>query len=207
MDTKAVCDMLGAAVVIACLFLKVPQIYNILKSGSSKGLSLPSVMMEFWCYTVNLTYGLANSYPLSTYFEYTLLVLQDVIVLILIVHYRKMFQPFMLFGAVVYLALSISIALGFWPKVIMGLIISMNMPMICGSKLTQFYKIYSSKKAGQVSLVSWSIASCTSGTRIVTTLLLTGDVVLMSNFVVGFLLNLTNAIAIIYYGRVDKKRD
>ena len=40
------CSFLSVTVIIACLVLKVPQIFRVLKEKSSKGLSMNSVLLE-----------------------------------------------------------------------------------------------------------------------------------------------------------------
>ena len=59
-----------------CAALKLPQISAVLGARSSRGISLPSLLLELAGFLVFLRYQCYNEYPLLTYLEYPILITQ-----------------------------------------------------------------------------------------------------------------------------------
>ncbi|XP_037072386.1 solute carrier family 66 member 3-like [Pollicipes pollicipes] len=74
------CDWIS---IVGSLVLKLPQIAATLRSGSARGLSLQSLLLELTGFTINFCYNAAHGYPLLSYFEYALLIPQDVLLVLL----------------------------------------------------------------------------------------------------------------------------
>ena len=45
---SVVCQAVSVYVVSACMVVKVPQIWNIVKANNTDGLNLKSILMELW---------------------------------------------------------------------------------------------------------------------------------------------------------------
>uniref|UniRef100_A0A1A7ZBS7 PQ loop repeat containing 3 n=1 Tax=Nothobranchius furzeri TaxID=105023 RepID=A0A1A7ZBS7_NOTFU len=79
------------------------------------------------------------------------------------------------------------------------------------SKFAQLQCLWSSKDAGQVSALSWAMATYTCMARIYTTTVTTGDMQVLVRFVAMTLLNLWVLLTVIYYqrrtGSSSKKTD
>ncbi|XP_071117897.1 solute carrier family 66 member 3-like [Haliotis cracherodii] len=203
---QLMCNILSLTVIVTCVILKVPQIVSIFRSKSGRGISFGSVMLETCGYSIMLTYHFAMQYPLSTYFEYTFLVLQDLTLVTLLLHYSGKLKVKILPWFAVYFVVSSSFAFRFVPDVILQLAIGSGLPLSVGSKLMQIYSIVSKQDPGQVSAVTWGMAFYTTMARSVTTLVQTGDITVLANFATSCLLNLTLMVLVIYYRRISKKK-
>ncbi|XP_076462687.1 solute carrier family 66 member 3-like [Babylonia areolata] len=199
------CNVLSATVILACLVLKVPQISAVVKQGSSKGLSLNSVLLELWSYSTMLTYHYAMSYPLPTYLEYAFLVPQDLVLLTVVLHSRgslttKTIPLFSLYAVVCY-----ALAFRLVPDLVLTACISVVAPVSMSSKLLQILSMVSTKDAGTVSATTWALATFCTLARSITTLVQTGDMAVLLNFAVSFSLNVAMTTIIIFY-RVKKPK-
>ncbi|XP_059163074.1 mannose-P-dolichol utilization defect 1 protein-like [Physella acuta] len=95
------CTALSYSVmVIACVY-KAPQVYAVVKSGSSLGISLQSLIMEFTSYTIEMTYQYAMDYTFITYFEITVMWAQDVVLFYVVLKNRHLLGP----GLIPYIVL------------------------------------------------------------------------------------------------------
>ncbi|KAK0059250.1 solute carrier family 66 member 3 [Biomphalaria pfeifferi] len=84
------CNFLSYTVVgVTCIY-KAPQVYAVVSSGSSLGIAIPSLTLEFTSYTIETGYQYGMGYPLDTYFETTLMWAQDVILFWVVLENRKM---------------------------------------------------------------------------------------------------------------------
>ncbi|XP_072627184.1 solute carrier family 66 member 3 isoform X3 [Canis lupus baileyi] len=83
-----------------CAALKLPQISAVLAARSSRGISLPSLLLELAGFLVFLRYLCYYEYPLLTYLEYPILIAQDVLLLLCVFHFNGNVK-----GAAPYLAL------------------------------------------------------------------------------------------------------
>jgi signal transduction histidine kinase len=68
---------------------KVPQIHTIYQQKSAQGISLKSLTIEVISYSVSTLYNFTNGYRLMNYFEYIILLVQDYILIIIVLFYRK----------------------------------------------------------------------------------------------------------------------
>ncbi|XP_069462066.1 solute carrier family 66 member 3 isoform X2 [Ambystoma mexicanum] len=73
---------------LVCMVLKFPQILALVSSGSARGISLKSLLLELAGFVAFLRYQKYYDYPIETYLEYPILVAQDVVLLLLIFYYN-----------------------------------------------------------------------------------------------------------------------
>ncbi|XP_053747133.1 solute carrier family 66 member 3 isoform X3 [Panthera pardus] len=71
-----------------CAALKLPQISAVLAARSARGISLPSLLLELAGFLVFLRYQCYYEYPLLTYLEYPILIVQDVLLLLCAFHFN-----------------------------------------------------------------------------------------------------------------------
>lgn len=69
--------MAGAAIV------KIPQIVNVVRAGSARGLSLPSLYLETLATLAGTIYNLLAGNPFRSYGETALILIQNVIIVVL----------------------------------------------------------------------------------------------------------------------------
>lgn len=71
------------------LFLKVPQIIRVIKAKSVAGLSKSSLILEFWGYSMTVSYSVYNSYAYNLWAEYPFLIIQDLVIFYLVIKSQK----------------------------------------------------------------------------------------------------------------------
>jgi len=172
-----------------CMICKLPQIRAVVSSGSAKGLSLQSVMVELLGYTIVLGYNVVQGYPLASFMEYMFLVVQDILLLIVILHYVGILDTMKLGLIGLYIAMFYGFTQGIPHANVLPFLMKFATPCMASSKILQLKAIWGSRSSQTVSVATWSIAFYTCVSRITTNLLLTGDVPLLINYAIGLVLN------------------
>ncbi|KAL3313541.1 hypothetical protein Ciccas_007858 [Cichlidogyrus casuarinus] len=190
---------LGIGVILGSVLVKVPQVYSIIKSKSGAGLSIPSLALELFCYTSMAAYGHMNKFPFSAYGEAFFLALQVFIITFLVFKYQKSSSSAFIFGAIFILFASVLI-MNALPHEVISTLQGFNTPISVISKLLQAYSNFSNKSTGQLSLVSMLLIFLGSLARIFTSLVETGDVLMITNFIFSSSCNALILGQILYYG-------
>ncbi|XP_070984441.1 solute carrier family 66 member 3 [Oncorhynchus clarkii lewisi] len=207
MESDKVLHIANFSTLFVCMVLKFPQIFVLMRAKSTTGVSLNSLLLELTGFIVFVTYQMYYDYPPPTYLEYPILIAQDVILLLLILHYNGSLKQSLIY-AVVFV--------GGWQlltvqKWIIDLAMSLCTFISAGSKFAQLQCLWQSKDSGQVSALSWGMATYTCFARIYTTSVTTGDMQVLVRFIVMALLNSWVLATILYYrkraGEVQKKQD
>lgn len=206
MDIVSFSHYLSYSVILTSLFVKVPQILSVLNARSTKGLSLSSVLLEEIGYSILLTYNFALGYPLASYFEYTVLVLQDFILIIAILHFDGLLKIHTLPAFLVYFLVYTGIALRWFPDFVLTTVISLVTPLSFSSKFAQIKLLYTSKNPGQVSLATWGIVAYGATARVVTSCVLTGDPGVILNFCVAASMNTFISCMVVHYRQQAKAK-
>ncbi|XP_033968105.1 solute carrier family 66 member 3 [Pseudochaenichthys georgianus] len=182
---------------LLCMVLKFPQIFALMRAKSSAGVSFNSLLLELLGYIVFITYQMYYDYPLPTYLEYPILIAQDAILLLLILHYNGSLKQSLLYTL---------LFVGGWrlltlEKWIIDSAMSLCTFISAASKCAQLQCMWKSKDAGQVSALSWAMATFTCMARIYTTTVTTGDMQVLVRFAVMTLLNMWVLLTVLYYQR------
>ncbi|XP_029316076.1 solute carrier family 66 member 3 [Cottoperca gobio] len=185
-----------------CMVLKFPQIFVLIRAKSTAGVSLNSLLLELTGFIVFVTYQMYYDYPPPTYLEYPILIAQDAILLLLILHYNGSLRQ-----SLVYTLLFV----GGWrlltvDKWIIDLAMSLCTFISAASKFAQLQCLWSSKDAGQVSALSWAMATYSCIARIYTTTVTTGDMQVLVRFIIMTLLNMWVLLTVLYYQRQRRSR-
>ncbi|XP_069706621.1 solute carrier family 66 member 3 [Phaenicophaeus curvirostris] len=185
-----------------CAVLKLPQLAAVLAAGSARGLSAGSLRLELAGFLVFLRYQIYYSYPLQTYLEYPILIAQDVILLLIILHFSGNMKQALLyavtFGGGWYL-----LTLRKW---IIDLAMNLCTLISAASKLAQLRCLWQTKDSGEVSALTWSMSAYTCATRIFTTVMTTNDFTVLIRFITMLILNIWVTATILHY-RKTKKTD
>jgi len=206
-------QLLSLSVNILCLVQKVPQIVRIYKSKNVDSISIISVLLEETAYTLVLTYNLWRNYPLSAFFEYVFLFLQDLLLLWALAKYstteKKTDRSRPLYGIVGFCLYLLASLLGLLPNQWMRICTMFVIPIGASSKIAQLRMIITNKSAGQVSAAGWAIASYSNFARIITNLVETRDMSMVLNLFVSLVLNVALVIAcsVYKYGPLPKSKD
>lgn len=189
-----------------CMVLKFPQIFTLMRAKSTAGVSLNSLLLELIGFIVFVTYQMYYDYPPPTYLEYPILIAQDAFLLLLILHYNGSLRQ-----SLVYTLLFV----GGWrlltvEKWIIDLAMSLCTFISAASKFAQLQCLWRSKDAGQVSALTWAMATYTCMARIYTTTVTTGDTQVLVRFIAMTSLNMWVLLTVLYYqrnGGRSKKED
>lgn len=188
-----------------CMVLKFPQIFVLIRAKTSAGVSLNSLLLELVGYIVFVTYQMYYDYPPPTYLEYPILIAQDVILLLLILQYNGSLRQ-----SLIYTFLFV----GGWrlltvDKLVIDTAMSLCTLISAASKFAQLQCLWKSKDAGQVSALTWALATYTCMARIYTSAVTTGDMLVLVRFIVMTLLNIWVLFTIMFYQRQHspKKED
>ncbi|XP_052006831.1 solute carrier family 66 member 3-like [Xyrauchen texanus] len=203
MDGNMTLHFANFSTLFVCMVLKFPQIVVLMRAKATTGVSLNSLLLELTGFIVFMSYQMYYDYPPLTYLEYPILIAQDVVVLLLILYYNKNMKHSLIYAAVF---------VGGWQlltvqKWVIDLAMSLCTFISAGSKLAQLQCMWRSKNSGQVSTLTWSLATYTCLTRIFTTMITTGDTQVLIRFVVMSILNMWVTVTVIHYKPRAVKRD
>ncbi|NXC29280.1 PQLC3 protein, partial [Campylorhamphus procurvoides] len=168
--------------------------------GDGAGLSVGSLLLELAGFLVFLRYQMYYGYPLETYLEYPIIIAQDVILLLCILHFNGK-KKRGLFFAVVFWVGWYMLTLRKW---IIDLALNLCTLISAASKLVQLQCLWKSKYSGQVSALSWGLAAYTCAARIFTTLVTTNDVAVLIRFIIMLILNLWVTATVLHYKKTKK---
>ncbi|XP_006626134.1 solute carrier family 66 member 3 [Lepisosteus oculatus] len=186
-----------------CMVLKFPQIIMLISSKSTKGISVKSLLLELTGFIVFILYQMYYDYPPATYLEYPILIAQDVILLLIIFYYNGNLKQSLLYAG---------LFVGGWhlltlQKWIIDVAMSLCTFISAASKIAQLQCLWVSRDSGQVSALTWGLATYTCLTRIFTTVMTTGDAQVLVRFIVMAGLNGWVTGTVLYYRRSGKKMD
>uniref|UniRef100_A0A673GPS4 PQ-loop repeat-containing protein 3-like n=1 Tax=Sinocyclocheilus rhinocerous TaxID=307959 RepID=A0A673GPS4_9TELE len=220
MDGNLTLHLANFSTLFVCMVLKFPQIFVLMRARATAGVSLNSLLLELLGFIVFMSYQMYYDYPPLTYLEYPILIAQDVIVLLLILHYNRNMKHSLIYAAlfvggwqlltvqnVIYIYIYIYIHLD--KKVFFFAIVSQSLCTFisAGSKLAQLQCLWRSKDSGQVSALTWALATYTCLARIFTTVITTGDTQVLIRFVVMSILNMWVTVTVVYYKPHAVKQD
>ena len=83
----AISKGLGIGIIAASSIVKVPQIIKLINSRSASGISFLSYLLETSAYLISLAYNYRQGFPFSTYGETGLIMVQNVAIAVLVLHY------------------------------------------------------------------------------------------------------------------------
>ncbi|XP_057716281.1 solute carrier family 66 member 3 isoform X1 [Corythoichthys intestinalis] len=206
MQSDALLHVANFSTLLVCMVLKFPQIFVLLRAKTTTGVSLQSIVLELVGYIVFVTYQVYYDYPPPTYLEYPILIAQDVVLLLLILLYDGRLQNSLVYSVVFVVGWRLLTV----EKWIIDFAMSLCTFISAASKFAQLQCLWKSKDAGQVSALTWGLATYTCATRIYTTMATTGDMQVLVRFIVMTFLNLWVLLSVLYYrrqGRSSIKED
>ncbi|XP_062368180.1 mannose-P-dolichol utilization defect 1 protein isoform X2 [Cinclus cinclus] len=173
--------VLGYGIVAGSLLVKVPQLLKVWGSRSGRGLSLPSVLLELLALGGSVGYGWAKGFPFSTWGESLFLLLQNLGLLFLLLHFRGRSGPGLLLLAVFGAFLGILVS-PLTPLSFVTALQALNLPIIILSRVLQIVTNARQGHTGQLSGVTTGLLFGGALARIFTSLTETGDFLLASTF-------------------------
>lgn len=196
----AISKVLGIAIITTASIVKVPQILKLLHSGSAQGLSLTSYVLETASFLITLAYNVRNGFPFSTYGETALILIQDVAITVLILHFTRQSAAAGAFVALIATAAYVLVFDGsLVPDSLMTTLLAGAAALSVASKLPQIITVYRQGGTGQLSAFAVFNYLAGSLSRIFTTLQEVDDKLILYGFITGFLLNAVLAAQMVYY--------
>lgn len=83
-DLNLVSLVVSYAIIVGAAVVKLPQIFNVLRAGTAKGLSLPAVYLETVATLAGTIYNVLSGNPFRTYGETALILVQNLVIVVLI---------------------------------------------------------------------------------------------------------------------------
>lgn len=197
--TDAVLHYLSTSVIVLSFIYKLPQIYQVLRSGSTTRISVHSLVYESLSYSVFVVYHFAFDYPLYTYGEHIVAILQEYILMAIVLTYREELDVKWITGFLAYLAVCLALALRWLPHFILYTSMLATTPMLLWSKFVQLTEILHHKHRGEVNMLTWGIVTYETAVRMLTTALVTKDTLYGINLASTEFLNIAILCAIFYY--------
>ncbi len=198
----AISKALGLGIVGAGSIVKLPQIFKLIGSKSSRGVSFFSYLLETIAYGIGLAYNARQGFAFSTYGETALIAIQNMIVLILLLHYAGR-QPAAaaLVAVIAGLGWTLFARTDIVTKDVLSLLQTLTVPISLLAKVPQIRQIARSKTTGQLSAFSVFTYLFGSIARVFTTLQETNDPILLAGFAGAAVLNGILALQMLRYWR------
>ncbi|XP_017573550.1 solute carrier family 66 member 3-like [Pygocentrus nattereri] len=194
-------DSLNLSTLLACTVLKLPQIALLTRTKSPKGISVRGLILELSGYIVFTTYEMYHEYPFATYLEYPILIAQDTVLFLLILHYNGNLRQSLIYS-LIFVGGSQLLMLKSW---IIDSAMSLCTFISASSRFAQLQCLWQTKDAGQVSALTWAMSTYTCMARILTTVLTSGDLKVLLRFVVMTTLNGWVLATVVFYKQNGQK--
>lgn len=167
---------------------------------------MSSILFELVAISANYSYGFQKSFPFSAYGEGLFLAIQTVSVAALVIFYGGN-----LIGSIgftlVYTLIMAYLMSPLVPMNILALFQSVNIFILCLSKLLQIVANYRNGSTGQLSAITVFMLFSGSITRIFTSVQETGDNLVIMTYVMSSLFNGIITSQVLYYWNSKKKTE
>lgn len=202
--------LLGYAIVLFSMTLKLPQIYNMMEIKSDRGLSYLTMYTEILIYLFCALYGYHQGNAFSTYGENVFILIQSLAIIILCWMYSKHTSFASKIFRLIFVLFLVTITFKCIegrdiPEYVWTLLISSSIPLASFARMSQIFVSYTEKDTGPLSPVTFLLGMLGSITRIFTTYTETKDMILIATFVYGAFLNFVVLMQILIYGDKSKK--
>jgi len=197
-------QILSYSLVVASLGLKLPQILQIVRAKSGKGISVMMYQLEITVFALSVAYFMLKGYPFSTFGDIMFILIQDLVLYTLLFYYEnelnaKFFLSAGIFGAVFAFLLS-----GHAP---LDQLYPLTIPIGIASRVPQIVKNVREGGVGNLNATTFSMNALGALARVFTTLQLVKDPMVLIGYVVSVLLNGTIVGQIVYYNYIRKSNN
>ncbi|CAH0603359.1 unnamed protein product [Chrysodeixis includens] len=201
--TSTLSKGLGIGIIAGSILVKVPQILKILSSKSAEGINVYGVYLELFAITANFAYSYVMGFPFSAWGEGTFLAIQTAAIAALVLHYAGTSGRAVVFLSV-YVAIVSALISGFTPTDVLWTMQAVNVPIIVFAKSIQIFTNYKNGSTGQLSAITCFLLFGGSIARIFTSIIETGDFIIIVTYCVSTAANGAIVCQLLYYWNVDK---
>jgi len=197
--------LLGYLIILGSVFLKVPQILQIMKAKSVEGISFMMYYLEVAVYTITVAYSFNKQFPFSAYGDSVFVLIQDfVIVYLLFMYSGRINVAFIAVSSVYFIALSVLLG-GIVDINILSLMQGATIPLGIISRVPQIWKNYSEGGVGNLNIITFFLNFAGALARVFTTLQELDDILFLIAYSSSTILNGTITAQIIYYNYINPK--
>lgn len=200
----------GTIILIMSFTLKLPQIKDMIRLKSSKGISATSSYFDFLSVVFSLVYCYKTKTPFTIWAEYVSIIIQNFLIIALAWKYSPVKIGFQekafrfLFIIISINFIYIGMFTDLFPKWMYDIMAASNIPIVSVSRAGQIYELIKYKKAGAVSFDSFLMRFLKNSLKFVCLLIETNDSMLLFNQLYNALMNLIVMGLIVYYRRNEK---
>ncbi|KAJ8726166.1 hypothetical protein PYW07_000864 [Mythimna separata] len=194
---------LGIGIIAGSILVKVPQILKILSSKSAEGINVYGVYLELFAITANFAYSYVKGFPFSAWGEGTFLAIQTAIIAALVLHYGGATSRAVVFLST-YAGIVSALVSGFTPTDVLWTMQAVNVPIIVIAKSIQVITNYKNGSTGQLSAITCFLLFGGSVARIFTSLVETGDFIIIVTYCVSTVANGAIVAQLLWYWNVVK---
>ncbi|CZT12897.1 probable mannose-P-dolichol utilization defect 1 protein [Rhynchosporium agropyri] len=202
----AISKGLGIGIIGASSIVKVPQILKLIKSRSASGISFLSYLLETSAYLISLAYNVRQEFPFSTYGETGLIMVQNVVIAVLVLHYSGKASAAGLFVAALATGAFTLFSKGIVDMKTLGYLQAGAGALGVAAKLPQILAVWQEGGTGQLSAFAVFNYLLGSLSRIFTTIQEVDDKLILYGFIAGFALNAVLAAQMVYYWNAPAKK-
>ncbi|KAH8755597.1 hypothetical protein BGZ57DRAFT_909915 [Hyaloscypha finlandica] len=202
----AISKGLGIGIIAASTIVKVPQILKLINSKSSEGISFLSYLLETSAYLISLAYNVRQGFPFSTYGETSLIMAQNVVIAVLVLHYSGKQSAAALFVAGLAASAATLFTEGVLDMKTLSYLQAGAGVLGIASKVPQIAAVWQEGGTGQLSAFAVFNYLAGSLSRIFTTLQEVDDKLILYGFIAGFALNAVLAAQMVYYWNAPTKK-
>jgi mannose-P-dolichol utilization defect 1 len=198
--------VLGVGIVCMAAMIKLPQIAAVVAAESGDGLATSTLLIETFGYSYNLAAHYRMRYPLSTYGDFGVLILQNSILIALVYRFSGRASTGGAAVAALFCGLALMCSPAF-PVSVLKLMTLGNVPVTIAARLPQILKSSRDKSTGRLSAVTCCGLFLGSSARVFTTLQDVDDVNILVGYITSASLNAVIASQVLYYGNKTAKDD
>jgi mannose-P-dolichol utilization defect 1 len=195
--------VLGLGIVVMAGIIKFPQIIAIISAQSGDGLSMLTLVIETFAYSYNFAAHYRLRYPLSTYGDFAVLILQNSIIIMLVHRFANKPSAGAATVAGLFCGL-VLMCLPAFPISVLKLMTLANVPVTIAARVPQIMKSFQNKSTGSLSVITCCGLFLGSSARVFTTLQDVDNMNILLGYIVSASLNAVIAAQVLYYG--DWKR-
>ncbi|CAB3231339.1 unnamed protein product [Arctia plantaginis] len=200
--TSTLSKGLGIGIIAGSILVKVPQILKILKNNSGEGINVYGVYLELFAITANFAYSYVMGFPFSAWGEGTFLAIQTAVIAALVLHYGGSTGSATVFLAI-YVGLVSVLVSKLTPVDVLWSMQAVNVPIIVIAKSIQVITNYRNGSTGQLSAVTLLLLFGGSIARIFTSLVETGDFIIILTYCVSTVANGAIVAQLFWYWNAD----
>ncbi|TMW69461.1 hypothetical protein Poli38472_001617 [Pythium oligandrum] len=200
-----VSKLLGYAIITGSFVLKLPQILKIIGAKDVTGLTPTSFYMEVLLYVSGTVYNVLKGYPVSTWGENLVILVQNIILVLLLWAYSTPKIPISTRLALVVTFVAVTTGMLLTPPELQWVLVSAGIPVTIVARIPQVISNFKQGHTGQLAFVTLVLNFGGTIARLFTTLQETGDQVQLIGLGVAIVLNgLLVLQVLLFWGATNK---